>query len=124
MRDHGCLYTFNGDAQRFRRLIYGFRMHQARAFLVVALVTLGSSSLPAQTETVVHVRISAETCMIGKLDISCSDVGAKLLELGTPLDAHIDVSGDAHASYTATSAALESIRSAGFKLKIGYINAE
>jgi biopolymer transport protein ExbD len=99
-------------------------MHLMRALLVVALVTLGSSSLPAQTETVVHVRIPAETCFIEKLDVSCSNVGAKLLKLGTPLDAHIDVTGDAHASYSATSAALASIRSAGFKLKIGYITGE
>lgn len=105
-------------------LIVRFRMNPARAFLVVALVALGSSSLPAQTETAVHVRISKETCFIGTLDVSCSKVGAKLLELGTPLDAHIDVSGDAHASYSTTSAALESIRSAGFKVKIGYINVE
>jgi hypothetical protein len=100
-------------------------MLQARIFLVIALVTLGSScSLPARTEAAVHVRISAETCLIGKLDISCSDVGAKLVELGTPLDAHIEVSGDAHATYRATSAVLGSIRSAGFKPKIGYISVE
>ena len=39
-----------------------FRTHQVPAFLLVALVTLGSSPLTAQTETAVHVRISAETC--------------------------------------------------------------
>ena len=99
-------------------------MDQARAFLFVALVTLGSSSLPAGPETLVQVRISSETCLVGKLNISCSDVGAKLLELGTPLDADIHVSGDAHASYSAISTALESLRNAGFKLKIGYISAE
>jgi hypothetical protein len=99
-------------------------MHQAHVFILVALATLGSSPLPAQTETAVDVRISAETCQIGKLDVACSDVGAKLLELGTPLDAHIHVIGDSHASYSATSAALESLRSAGFKLKIGYINVQ
>jgi biopolymer transport protein ExbD len=105
-------------------MIAKFRMHQACASIMVALVILGSSSSPAQTETAVQVRISAETCQIGKLDVACGDVGAKLVELGTPLDAHIHVSGDAHASYSATSAALESLRSAGFKLKIGYINVQ
>jgi biopolymer transport protein ExbD len=99
-------------------------MPPSRAFLMIALVMLGSSSLPAQTEAVVHVRISAETCVIGKLDVVCSNVGAKLIELGTPLNAQIDVSGDAHASYSATSAALGSLRSAGFKLKIGYISVQ
>ena len=100
-------------------------MHQATAFLLAALVTLGSSSLPAQTETAVQIRISArETCLIGNLDVPCNDVGAKLRELGTPLDAHIHLTGDTHASYEATSAAIDSLRRAGFKLKMGWINVQ
>lgn len=108
-------------AQSHRR----FRIHQAPAFLFAALVTLGSSPSPAQTETAVQILISAqETCLIGDLDVPCSDVGAKLRELGTPLDAHIHLSGDTHASYKATSAAIESLRGAGFKLKMGWINGK
>jgi biopolymer transport protein ExbD len=99
-------------------------MHPARAILLANLVALGSSSLFAQTQAAVHVRISAESCFIGELGVACSNVGAQLLKLGTPLDANINVSGDARASYSATSAALDSIRSAGFKLKMGYINVE
>lgn len=79
---------------------------------------------PPQGWLTVHVRISAENCSIGKFEVACSDVGAKLRELGTPSEAHIDVIGDTHASYSATSAALESIRSAGFRLKIGYITSQ
>jgi hypothetical protein len=90
----------------------------------VVCVDLEPSYFAAPPETAVHVRDSAETCQIDKLDVACSDVGAKLLELGTPLDAHIRVSGDAHASYSATSAALNSLRIAGFKLKIGYITSQ
>jgi len=99
-------------------------MQQAPAFLLAALVTLGSSPLPAQTETTVRIFISAETCLIGKLGVPCSDVGAKLLELGTPLDAHIDLTGHSHTGYEATRAAIESLRRAGFKLKMGYINVQ
>jgi hypothetical protein len=51
-------------------------------------------------------------------------VGAKLRELGTPLDAHIHLSGDTHASYTATTAAIDSLRRAGFNLKMGWINVQ
>jgi hypothetical protein len=90
----------------------------------VVCVDLEPSYLGAQTEAAVQVHVSAETCLVGNLDISCSDVGAKLRELGTPLDAQIHVIGDAHASYKATSAALQSLRSAGFKLKVGYINVQ
>lgn len=73
-------------------------------------------------EAAVQVYVSAETCLIGNHDVPCSDVGTKLRELGTPLDAQIHVIGVAHASYKATSAALESLRSAGFQLKVGHIN--
>jgi len=99
-------------------------MRQAPAFLSAALVILGSNPLPAQTETTVHIFISAETCLIGNLEVPCSDVGAKLRELGTPLDAHIDLSGHSHSGYEATRAVIESLRRAGFKLKMGYINVQ
>lgn len=90
----------------------------------VVCVDLEPSYLAAQTEAAVQVHVSAEICLVGNLDISCSNAGAKLRELGTPLDAQIHVIGDAHASYKATSAALQSVRSAGFKLKVGYINSQ
>jgi len=101
-----------------------FRMRQTPAFLLAALVTLGSSPLLAQTETTVRIFIGAETCLIHNLDVPCSDVGAKLRELGTPLDAHIQLSGHTHSGYKPTSAAIESLRRAGFKLKIGYVNVQ
>jgi hypothetical protein len=47
-----------------------------------------------------------------------------LRELGTPLDAHIDLSGHSHSGYEATRAVIESLRRAGFKLKTGYINVQ
>ena len=92
------------------------------AFLLAALATPGSDSLRAQTETTVHIFVSAENCVIGNIELRCSDVGAKLRELGTPLDAHIDFSGHSHTSYEAMRAALESLRRAGFRFKIGYVN--
>jgi hypothetical protein len=102
--------------------IVRFRMQHAPAFLLAALVTLGSSSLPAQTKTDVDIRIVGESCLIGGLDVPCGDVGAKLRELGTPADAHIHLIADPKAKYEAVSAAIASLRDAGFPPKMGYIN--
>ena len=99
-------------------------MRKEPTFLLVSLAMLGSSPLPAQTETTVHIFVSAKSCVIGRLELPCSDVGAKLREFGTPLDAHIDLSGHSHSSYEATHAAIESLRRAGFKFKIGYVNVQ
>ena len=99
-------------------------MHHAPASLLVALVTLGSNSLPAQTKTTVPIRVSARDCLIGTLNVPCKNVGVKLRELGTPLDAHIDLSVDPHSSYGATSAAIEALQRAGFRLKFGYVNVQ
>jgi biopolymer transport protein ExbD len=100
-------------------------MNRAPTYLLAVLVALASSFLLAQNETAVQIRISAgEICLIGDLDVSCSDLGAKLRDLGTPLDATIQLSVDTRASYDATSAAIDSLRRAGYKLKIGYINVQ
>jgi biopolymer transport protein ExbD len=106
------------------KLIVRFRMVKTPVFLLAVLVTLGSKSLPAQTKTAVDVRVSAETCLIGNLNVPCSDVGENLRKLGVPLDAHIHLSGDKRMTYSATSAALESLSRAGYKLKIGYVNVQ
>jgi hypothetical protein len=99
-----------------------FRMRKTPAFLLAVLMTLGSKSLPAQTKTAVDVLVSAETCLIDNLNVPCSDVGENLRKLRVPLDAHIHLSGDKRMTYSATSAALESLRRAGYKLKMGYVN--
>lgn len=101
-----------------------FRMHRAPAVLLAFLVTAGSIPLAAQTETTVHVFVSAENCVIGNLELPCSDVGTKLLEWGTPLDAHIDLSFHSHTTYEAMRAALESLRRAGFNRKLGRVNVQ
>ena len=101
-----------------------FRMHRAPGFLLAFLVAARSIPLAAQTETTVHIFVSAETCVIGNFELPCSGVGAKLRELGTPLDAHIDLSGHSHTSYEAMRAAIESLQRAGFKFKMGYVNVQ
>jgi biopolymer transport protein ExbD len=64
-----------------------------------------------------------QTCLVGSLDVPCSDVGAKMRDQGIPLDAHIHLVADKDASYHTISAALVSLRDAGFRLKLGYIDA-
>ena len=99
-----------------------FRMPRPSAFLLAALVMLGATPLPGQTKATVHIFVSAENCVIGNLELPCSGVGERLRELGTPLDAPIDISGHSHSSYEAMSALLDSLRRAGFKFKMGYVN--
>ena len=104
-------YWLSGRSDELEKFICSYKADTARG--------------TEQTQTVVQIRISSVTCMVGKLNISCSDVGAELLKLGMPPDADIHVRGDAQASYSAVSAALESLRSAGFKFKVGYyVSAE
>lgn len=47
----------------------------------------------------------------------------KCVDQGIPPDAHIHLVADKDASYQTISAALVSLRDAGFRLKLGYINA-
>jgi biopolymer transport protein ExbD len=75
-----------------------------------------------QSASEVTVRVSArQTCLVGSIDLPCHDVGAKLREQGTSLNADIHVIADPHARYQAVSAALKSLRDAGFRLKVGYV---
>ena len=98
-------------------------MRQAPAFLLTTLATLGANALFAQTQAVVDIRISERgTCLIGSVDIPCSNVVKTLRERRTPPDARIHLSVDPHASYNAVSAALQSLRGTGFKL--GYVNVQ
>jgi biopolymer transport protein ExbD len=98
-------------------------MHQPLALLLATLATLGSAALGAQTEAALDVRISETgTCLIGHLDIPCSEVREKVRELQRLPDTHIHVSVDPRASYYAVNAALEGLRKTG--LKIGYANVQ
>ena len=99
-----------------------FRMRQASAFLLAALVALGSSSLPAQTKTTVLIHITSGTCVVADVQVSCREVGAKLRELGIPTDADIQFSPDTYVTYDVIRAMMDSLQHAGFKVdKVGFI---
>lgn len=99
-------------------------MLQMPRLLLVAATTItnGAAFSQAQQDLSIHIS-SQQTCVVGRLDVPCNTVGAKLLEQGTPRDAHIHLLGSTDSSYEAISSALTSLRDAGFTLKVGYINA-
>ncbi len=89
---------------------------------MAAVVALGSDDAPAQTKTTVLIHIVSETCVVTDVHVPCRDVGAKLRELGTPLDADIQFSPEAYANYDTIRAMVDSLRRAGFKVeKVGFI---
>jgi hypothetical protein len=99
-------------------------MRQMSSLLLVAAMTFGVDATFGQSNSDVTIQISArQTCLVGSLDVPCSDVGAKMRDQGIPLDAHIHLVAGKDSSYQAISAALVSLRDAGFRLKLGYINA-
>jgi biopolymer transport protein ExbD len=98
-------------------------MHQAPALLLTALVALGSDSVPAQTNTTVLVRMASEdTCLVAAVHVSCRELGAKMRELGIPLNAQIQFGIDGYRSYEAIRVMMDSIRRAGYKVdKVGFL---
>ena len=59
-----------------------FRSGQKRVFILASLVFLGSNALVTEAQTPADLRITEiGTCLIGNLDIPCSDVGEKLREM-------------------------------------------
>ena len=100
-----------------------FRMHQASAFLLTALVALRSDSVPAQANNHVLIRMASDdTCVVADRHVSCREVGAKLRELGIPSDADIQFGIDGYRSYEAIRAMMDSLRRSGYKVdKIGFI---
>ena len=100
-----------------------FRMSRSQ-IIFAALAVVTSTALFAQTEVTVTVRVALQFCVAENVSVSCSDVRTTLRELRTPPEAHINFSVDKDARYEDVSAALGSIRDAGFKLKLGYVNVQ
>ena len=99
-------------------------MRQMSSLALVAAMTLEVGASFGQSKSDVTIHISArQTCLVGTLDVPCSDVGAKMRAQGIPLDADIHLVGRKDSSYQAISAALASLRDAGFRLQVGYIDA-
>jgi len=98
-------------------------MRQMPACLFVAATAIAVGAAASQTESDLQIHISGQqTCVVGALDVPCDTVGARLRDQGTPRDAHIQLIPGTESSYQAISAALTSLRDAGFQLKLGYIN--
>jgi hypothetical protein len=94
-------------------------MRRAASLLLVVATTFGIGVASGQANSDVTIRISArQTCLVGSLDVPCSDVGTKLRDQGTPLDAHIHLIAGTDSSYQAISAALTSLRDEAVRARV------
>ena len=98
-------------------------MRQPLTLVLAFVVALRLGGAFGQTETHVGVRVlSDDTCLVYELHVPCRDAGAKLRELGTPSNVTIHISAEKDAKYEAVASTLDSLKRAGFKVKLGYIN--
>jgi biopolymer transport protein ExbD len=96
-------------------------VRRASAAILALSIALAAGACLAQARTV-RVRISsAGTCLIAHGNVPCSEAGAKLRQLGIPLNADIRINGGSDARYETIKAAMDSIRAAGYQLPIGFL---
>jgi biopolymer transport protein ExbD len=100
--------------------MYSMLTMSARLLLATTTFAMGAAWAEPPPDVTVHVS-AKQTCLVGSIDLPCHDVGAKLRDQGTSLDANIHLIGDRHTGYRAVSAAVKSLRDAGFRLKVGYV---
>ena len=102
-----------------------FRMRQPPTLALAFVIALPLGAALGQTEPRVEIRVlSGDTCLVQQLHVPCRDVGAKLRELGTPSDADINVRAEKDAKYEAVTSTFDSLKRAGFKVKVGYIYSD
>jgi hypothetical protein len=105
-------------------------MRRAAATLIALFAALLPDALPAQTKQECLITINSDgSCDAAGLHVPCREIGPKLREAGVPANALIrfrgdGTRGDPTVSYDAVSAAIESVKHAGFTFKMGYINAQ
>jgi hypothetical protein len=98
-------------------------MRQSLPLAILVLVALHVGAAVGQEKTQLSVRILAgDRCLVYLLHVPCPDVGAKLVELGTPsnVDIHVNVTSDANDD--AIDSALTSLKRAGFQFKLTRIS--
>ena len=100
----------------------GFAVHRSHLLLLLAAAAAGVGTACRATPPEVMIHVSGEMCAAGSLNVPCSEIGAKLREVGTPRDAHIRFAREKGATYRGISAALTSLLAAGFRFKVGYVN--
>ena len=64
---------------------------------------------------------SQQTCLIGDVEVACSDVGSKLKAMHVPANADIHLNGDETVKYALVSSAVNSLRNAGYSTKVGVL---
>ena len=100
-----------------------FRMRQPLALVLAFAVALRLDSAVGQTRAPIEVRVLADnTCTVDQVHIACSDVLAKLRELGAPADLTVHFGADKSAKYDVVASTFESLQRSGYMHKLGYMN--
>lgn len=90
--------------------------------ILTTVFCIGTALSQASPDVEIHIS-SQQSCVVDSVGVACGEVGAKLLDLDIPLTANIHLVAAHDSKYETVSAALISLRDAGFKLKVGYINS-
>ena len=98
------------------------RMNKVPPLLMVLGLALRPDTLCARTQGI-SINVAADgTCKAVGLHVSCSDIGTKLREAGTPLDTWTTFRVTDIVNFDEMKPAMASLARAGFKnMKIGFI---
>ena len=79
--------------------------------------------MPVNSQQSIEIRLSSslDACFIADVEVSCNDVGAKLLAMNVPLNSRIHCVGDSVVSYELVHSTLESLGRAGYSTKVGFL---
>jgi|SRR5271156_1975425 len=100
-----------------------FSVRRATAYLLAALLVASCSGVPVNSQQSIEIRLSSslDACFIADVEVSCNDVGAKLLAMNVPLNSRIHCVGDSVVSYELVHSTLESLGRAGYSTKVGFL---
>jgi hypothetical protein len=78
---------------------------------------------PIKSEQAIEIRLSSSlnSCFVVDTEIPCSDIGVKLKAMGIPSNSHIHLLGDSAVSYELVHSTLESLDSAGYSTRVGFV---
>jgi hypothetical protein len=98
------------------------RMRQLITLIAIAGILTVNARAQSASRPTVQIHFSAhQTCIVADSDVSCDQVGNKLLALRIPLDADIHLNADTNSKASMLlpmlKSARESLERAGYKVK-------
>jgi biopolymer transport protein ExbD len=66
---------------------------------------------------------NGDACSFANVVTTCTSLGSTLISLHVALTCDIHIKADASSTYAAVSTALQSLKDAGYHLKVGFINS-